>query len=399
MPVYKFKAVTVEGKTVIGQEIADSIFHAEKIITGRGYFLESVKQIQSNDLYTRKSNIKTSDFILYNQEFISLLKAGLTIPDILELVSKDIKDKSFYRTLLQLKKHVQEGLALSEACAKYPNIFTPLYITTLKIGEKSGSLETVLIHYHRTLKQQSKIQGIVKQAMVYPVFLFITLVTILGILFIFVLPRFAELYTDIGTTLPLPTLVLVNIVEKIHIWLPLIAAAFFITLLTFKAYLKEESRKVKWDKLKFKFPFLGKILLRYTQANLTRSLAMLLKSGTPLLEAIQTTEESFTNKAFCQSLQACSKSISEGSTLASCITQENLLPDSAIKMVQVGEASGELPEMLLEVADYFDNILESQLNKVSSLIEPIMMLLMGFMIGGTIIIMYLPIFFMAEVLG
>lgn len=399
MPVFEFEAITVEGKAIIGQEIAESQSAAEELIKNRGHFLKSAKQITSNKLSSRKSRISTNEFILFNQEFISLLKAGLTIPDSLELVSRGKKENHFYGVLNQIKKHVQEGLALSEACTRYPNIFNPLYITTLKIGEKSGSLENVLEHYQSTLKQQSKIHGIVKQAMIYPIFLLITLVVIMTVLFVFVLPRFAELYSDIGTTLPLPTLMLVNIVEKIHIWFPFLIFISFLGLLAFKAFLKTENGMFKWDKFKFNLPFIGKILLQYAQVHLARSLAMLLKSGTPLLEAIQTTEQSFNNMAFCKSLQSCSKGLSEGSTLASCITHEKLLPDSAIKMIQVGEASGSLPEMLLEIAAYFDNILESQLNKISSLIEPIMMLLMGVMIGGTIIIMYLPIFFMAEVLG
>lgn len=399
MPVYEFKAITDGGNTVTGQEIAESQSALEELIQSRGHFLQSVKPVNTNTLSSIKSRINTNEFILFNQEFISLLKAGLTIPDSLELVSRGKKENHFYQILIQIKKHVQEGLSLSEACLRYPNTFDPLYITTLKIGEKSGSLENVLEHYQKTIKQQSKIHGIVKQAMIYPIFLFITLIVIMTVLFVFVLPRFAELYSDIGTTLPLPTLILVKIVDKIYLWFPSLLFLSFLSLLSFKAWHKTKQGKHKWDKFKFKIPFIGKILLQYAQVHLVRSLAMLLKSGTPLLEAIQTTGQSFDNMAFSQSLKFCTRRLTEGSTLANCIAEEKLLPDSAIKMVQVGEASGSLPEMLFEIASYFDSILESQLNKVSSLIEPIMMLLMGIMIGGTIIVMYLPIFFMAEVLG
>lgn len=399
MPVFEYKAITESGQTLVGQEVAASKSALAQQFQNKGMFLQSARPVRIRLSKIHRSKVGTDEFLLFNQEFIALLKAGLTIPESLELVARGHDDSKLRQTLAKLKTEVTEGQALSDACKHYPEIFPPLYITTLRIGEKSGTLKEVLAHYQKTLSQQAHIRGIVKQAMIYPLFLFITLVAIMTILFVFVLPRFVQLYTDIGATLPLPTQIIVNLVETMAWWLPAAIGTFIVGFLIWRSWLKAPSGRLKWDGLKFKIPVIGSILKQYAQVHLVRSLAMLLQSGTPLLDALTTIGSSFTNRFFAHSIEASAQLLSSGTNLAQSMKQQHILPDSALKMIEVGEASGALADMLLEIASYFDNLLETRLNRMATLIEPIMMLIMGVMIGGTIIIMYLPIFYMAEVVG
>jgi type IV pilus assembly protein PilC len=287
---------------------------------------------------------------------------------------------------------------LSQAFSIYPEVFDPVFTTAVMTAEKTGNLSLALDKYQHYLRQQVDLRRKISQAMVYPLFLLVTLFIILGILFVFVLPRFVALYADFGGKLPLPTQMLVAVVSHLH-WYILFAAAGALLLWSgWKHWSSTEANLARRDSILERIPLLGQIFSYSSIAQLGRMLESMLAGGTPLVEALRVTIPSTGNRALAVRLRNTMDLVIAGNSLTNAVEQSGLMPRAAVKLIQVGEATGKLDTMLGEVATFFEERVATLLARVMTLIEPILMLLMGFIIGGIVIVMYLPIFYIVEVI-
>jgi type IV pilus assembly protein PilC len=302
------------------------------------------------------------------------------------------------QVMSRVVKNVRAGMLLSQACAEHPDVFDTLFIAAVRTGEKTGELPTVLARYHDSLRRQVALRKKISQALAYPVFLLVTLLVILGVMFSFVMPRFVSMYANFDARLPLPTQWLLAAVEHF----PLIALAggamSALILFAWKSFSTTPAGRLQIDQWKLRAPLLGNATRTAAVAHLARSLATLLAGGTPLLEALRTVQESFPNRAYALQVAEVAERVTQGESLTKAVRAAGLMPDTAVKMLQVGEASGGLDRMLAEMAQYYEEALENRLARIMALVEPALVLLMGLMIGGIIIVMYLPIFNLAEVI-
>jgi len=398
MPVYTYDALSENGTRAHGEEIALSEAVLRQDLARRGFLVQAIRPKRQGLGFTRRQRIKPETFLLFNQEFTALLRAGLTISDALKLAADRPDSPALSQVLQHVDAAVRGGMALSEACAQHGEVFDSLYLAALKTGEKTGALASVLAKYQLHLRQRVELDRKIGHALAYPLFLLITLVVILTVLFIFVLPRFVTLYADFGAQLPYPTRVLISLVSMLPYWLPLIIVSAVLGWASWRAWLRKAAVRIRVDALKEKLPLLGGIQRHTSIAQLARTLSTLLSGGMPLVEAMQITADSLTNRYRAGLLNEVRKQVTGGATLASAVKSTQLLPSTAVKMIEVGEASGGLDAMLVEVAIFHEEALANSLTRMMALIEPILMLLIGVFVGGIIIVMYLPIFYIVDVI-
>jgi type IV pilus assembly protein PilC len=345
----------------------------------------------------RAARVSPEDFALFNQEFMALVRAGLTVPDALALASDRPDCPALGKILARVNEDVRGGMAFSEACARHPEAFERLYLAGARTGEKTGDLAAVLARYQDYLRHRVALRKKVGQALAYPIVLLIALVVILAILFAFVMPRFVAMYADLGAALPYPTRVLLSIVEHLYIAGPALVGAAVLAVWAWRRWLALESGRRQAHRLLERLPYFGEVNRVVVAAQLTRSLATLLAGGTPLVEALRTAASALTNQLYLDRLEVATRRVNDGASLADAVRASGLLPPMAARMIQVGEASGGLDAMLGEVAQFYEEILDRRLGRAMALIEPLLMLLMGLLIGGIIIVMYLPVFHMADI--
>lgn len=398
LPIYYYAALSERGLLTKGEKAAVSVQALRDELVAQGLFVQDIRRKRSGIQLFQRERVSPEHFLLFNQEFTALIRAGLTIPDALVLAANRPDNPALGRMLQRVLEDVRVGVLFSDACARYPDVFEGLYISALRTGEKTGDLVKVLARYQDYLKHRVALRKKISQALAYPTFLLIALAVILGVLFMFVLPRFVTMYADFGAELPWATRVLVAFVDRFVIIGPLLALGVGGAWLAWRRWTATERGRFAVDGIKERLPYVGPLNRIVATAQLTRSLSTLLGGGTPLVQAMRTTREGLSNRLYAARLDVATQKVTEGESLARAAQAVELLPDTAIKMIEVGEASGGLDTMLAEVAQFYEEVLDNRLARVMALIEPVLMLLMGLLIGTIIIIMYLPIFRMADII-
>jgi type IV pilus assembly protein PilC len=397
MPLFIYTAFTDQGVRLTGEAAAGSEQALRTELAGRGLLVRELRPKRAGfGLPARR--IRPEEFALFNQEFMALTRAGLTIPDALALAAHRPDSPALGSILVRVHDDVRNGVPLSDACARHPEAFERLYLTTLRTGEKTGDLARVLARYQEYLRHRVALRKKLSQALAYPTFLLLALAVILVVLFVFVMPRFVAMYADLGADLPWPTRVLLSVVEHLYIVVPAIVAVVVAVVFGWRRLTATEAGRRQVDVIKERLPYIGGLARIVAAAQLARSLSTLLAGGTPLVEALQTASGSLGNQVYIDRLGQVTQQVIEGGSLAKAVRNTQLMPEMAARMIEVGEASGGMEAMLAEVAQFYEETLDSRLTRIMTLIEPLLMLLMGVLIGGIIIVMYLPVFHMADII-
>ena len=396
LPLFNYIALAENGATLNGESVAVSEEALRGELLQRGLLVREVRA-KGAGLGLRR-RVRPEEFVLFNQEFMALVRAGLTVPDALALAAERPDSPRLGQILARVREEVGNGLALSQACARHPEAFEPLYLAAVRTGEKTGDYAGVLGRYQEYLRHRVALRKKLGQALAYPLFLLVALAVILAVLFVFVLPRFTAMYADMGATLPLATRVLIAMVDRLPLLAAGVAGATALALWAWRGWLAGEAGQRSRDRLRERLPYLGELARLAITAQLARSLATLLAGGTPLVEALRTAASSISNRVYLDRLAAVTQSVTEGSSLAQAVRAAALMPPMAARLIEVGEASGNLDAMLAEVAQFYEETLDQRLARAMALIEPLLMLLMGVLVGGIIVVMYLPVFHLANVI-
>lgn len=398
MPSYHYKAFSYRGNLITGEAVAASTEDLRRQLSDNGLLVHKASRRGVGGLgWLTRDKVKTESFLLFNQELIALIRAGIPIPEALALVA-DRPDQPFLqRTVRRVLEDVNHGSSFSQACSAHPQVFDPLYLSALKVGEKSGRLASVLARYQDYLKTRHSLKQKLSKAMAYPIFLLLTLLAVVSVLFAFVLPRFIEMYANFNARLPAPTRLLISLVENFYITVPFLVLAVVLAGTSYRYWVVTEKGRLAIDKLKLDLPYFGGFARAHSAAQMTRMFSTLLASGMPLVETMTTISDGLTNRAFAQQLAAARNSVADGESLAAALDAEKLLPKTALKVIQAGETAGNLAEMLGDVALHHEQLLENRIERLLSLFEPALMLLLGIFVGGIIVVMYLPIFSIADV--
>ena len=338
-----------------------------------------------------RRKIRSREFVIFNQQFLALIQAGLPILKSLELLTQREKDEQFRTILLDISERVKGGALLSEAF-EAQGMFPRVYTASLFAGEKSGGLEEVLARFIQYQKTVNATRNKIKTALAYPSILAVLLVVLVSFLLAEVVPRFAQFYAGMDAALPAMTVLLVNISQAIrgHLVAGMLVSAALLVVLTMWA--RSIRGRSHIDRLKLRLPVIGEVWSKFLFAQLSRTLSTLLSGGTPLVGSLEIVADSTGNRVVTQALNRAVVAVREGQSLSRSLEPSGVVPEVAIEMIEVGESSGNLSEMLGHVADFYDEEVNTRLNQLFTYIEPILLMILAIIVAFVLIALYLPIF-------
>ncbi len=389
------RVADANGRVFSHVEAAGTLEEARQKLAERGLFVYSVRLrsgLISGMLGVRKERkIGGNDFLILNQQFNTLIKAGLPILRALDLLATRATAPKLRPVLTQIRDRVREGKSLSEAVDE-AGVFSKMYSTAILAGEKSGNLSGVLDYFIAYQRVSTGVKKKILATLVYPTLLVTVASIIVTYLVTVVIPKFALLYRDLGVELPGPTKFLVTVTVDYRYYILGLIVAFFLTLLGLFFWSRSEEGGVAFDKLKFRIPILGETLLKFQVAQFCRTLATLLTGGTPLVGALQTAAESITSKLVRGTVGRATQMVREGESLHGALSSSGVMPEMALDMIEVGESSGALAPMLNSVAEFYEEEVGLRLGAMVAVIEPVILIFMGLLVAFILISLYLPIF-------
>ena len=403
MAVFAYRVARPDGSTIHGHVEGENESLVRAKLESQGLL---VFNLHSRGIASAKTEpswswgkLPLEQFLVFNQELVALVKSGLPILRIWDLLIERAGHTGFQRTLRDVREDIRGGASASEALAKHPRYFPELYVATVKAGEQSGNLPEVLQRYVAYLKLMVGLRQKVKKAISYPIVLTGIGLAVVGFLLTYVMPTFVSVYGDSAKTLPWATQVLLDVVTHAESRLLPAAVVLIGIILGVHAYYATSAGQMALDRLVLKLPLVGQIVVKHNTVQLTRTLGTILAGGTPLVDALQGARGAVSNKWISQEMIGAVNEIREGATLANALDRPRVLPKLAIEMLSVGEETGSLDTMLRDVAEFYEADLDTRLTQLTTWIEPALLLVMGVLVGGIVIVMYLPVFQMAGAVG
>ena len=389
------RVADANGRVFSHVEAAGTLEEARQKLADRGLFVYSVKSrsgLITGMLGVRKERkIGGNDFLILNQQFNTLIKAGLPILRALDLLATRATAPKLRPVLTQIRDRVREGKSLSEAVDE-AGVFSKMYSTAILAGEKSCNLSGVLDYYIAYQRVSTGVKKKILATLVYPTLLVTVAAIIVTYLVTAVIPKFAMLYRDLGVQLPGPTKFLVTVTVDYRYYILGLIAAVFLALLGVYFWSRSEEGGVAFDRIKFRIPILGETLLKFQVAQFCRTLATLLTGGTPLVSALQTAAESITSRLLRGTVGRATQMVREGESLHGALSASRVMPELALDMIEVGESSGALAPKLNSVAEFYEEEVGLRLGAMVAVIEPVILIFMGLLVAFILISLYLPIF-------
>jgi len=402
MPSYKCKIAFNDGKIIERVIQSGSVNLIKKQVAQDGGFLVKAKRTGGSSFFLsflQNQKLKPKDFYSFNQEFLTLLRAGLPVVIAFDGIIEK-QDKGFFSSILKnIQTDISEGESISNAFEKYENVFSPLYIATLKSGEASGNIPDAIEEYLEYFERSQQIRQKIRAASVYPAILTICSIFVVAFLIIFVVPAITGTFVEAGASLPVFTRILLQFSDIIRSYFLIIFLGFVFIIWGVSLYLKTEQGKLVFDTFYLKVPFLGELSVIYSTALFTSSLATVLSGGLALNHALRISKGLIRNGFMQAGIKNAVESIEKGEGFARALKKENIFPDMALRMMAAGEEGGNLEKVLRDVARFYQKEVEARLSVIASTIEPVLMVLMGFVIGFIMLAMYMPIFQMAGTMG
>ena len=389
------RVADADGRVFSHVEAANTLEEARQKLVDRGLYVYSVQSRGGRlaDLLRQKNGrqIGGSEFLILNQQFNTLIKAGLPILKSLDLLATRASSPKLRPVISQIRDRVREGKSLSEAVDE-AGVFSKVYSTAILAGEKSGNLPGVLDQYIAYQRVSTGVRKKILATLVYPVLLISVAVVIVTYLVTAVIPKFALLYRDLGAELPTPTRLLIALtVDYRFVFLGVVALMAFAAAAVF-LWSRTQEGGTAFDRLKFRLPVIGDTLLKFQVAQFSRTLSTLLTGGTPLVAGLQTASDAITSKLLRATVGQATQMVREGESLHSALASKGVMPEMALDMIEVGESSGALSPMLNSVAEFYEEEVNLRLGALVSLIEPILLIFMGLLVAFILISLYLPIF-------
>jgi type IV pilus assembly protein PilC len=396
MPQFRYKAARPDGTVLDDRMEGDSEASVRMQLEQQGLLIFTVEGAGARAAlfpsFLPGQKLSLREFLVFNQEFLALVKAGLPVLRVFDLLAERAMRPRFQAALQGVRHEIRGGASMSEAMAKHPTFFSELYRASLRSGEQTGNVVEVLQRYIAYLKLVISVREKVVKALAYPAFLIVVGAMVVLFLLLYVMPTFAEIYGHGKGSLPLPTQMLLTLVENAQLWLPWMAAGS----LGFAALVYQWARtprgRARLDRVSLRLPLVGDILLKSEIVRMARTLSTILSGGLPLLQALQITSGAITNRVVSEALVRATDRVREGGGLAASLKEEHFMPPMTLEMIEVGETSGALETMLMDVAEFHEGELDLRLSQLTTWIEPVLLLVMGFIVGGIVIIMYLPVF-------
>ena len=405
MAVYVWEGTSAAGKSIKGEmEAATSqqVFNAlkaqritpnSKRIREKGKGLERELKIPGFG-----AKVKTRDIVIFTRQFATMIDAGLPLIQGLEVLGKSHDNPAMKKVLMDIREFVSQGGTLADGMARHPKAFDDLFVNMVAAGETGGILDIILERLAGYLERMDKLKRQVKTAMIYPGVVVAAAMIVTSILLIFVIPTFADLFNDFGAALPAPTRLVLAVSDFMVAYGHFIFATGFLFFWMFKRFCKTERGQRILHPLYLKIPVMGELIRKVAVARFARTLGTMLSSGVPILDALLICARTAGNKVVEAEISRVRVAISEGKPVAEPLENSQVFPSMVVRMIEVGEATGAMDAMLQKIADFYDDEVNNAVNGLKQLIEPIMILVLGTLVGGLVIAMYLPIFKLGSVI-
>ena len=400
---FRCRLGTPGGDIIEGIYVADSEARLRRELEEKGLYVLAIQRGGAFGLGSlglpRRRRIATREFLVFNQELATLLKAGMPLVQSLEILRRRVTNPVFKSVLDDVYDRVRSGNSLSEAFESHGGMFPGVYTASLLAGEKSGSLEQVIRRYVTYVKVVSGVKRKTISALVYPAILLLLSVGVVSIIVLRVVPEFGAFYDQFGAELPLSTRIIVAISNFAGSYFVLLLLTIAGVSLTFWAWLRRPGSRVRFDRWVLRIPSLGGIAQKFATSQAARTLATLLGGGIPLVNAIDVAARSIQNQYLARELQTAGQQVREGRALSAAMSDSGAFPDVSIKMVEVGEQTGALQEMLNSLADFYDEEIETNLGRFITVIEPALLVIMGVIIAALLLSLYMPLFQLSNALS
>jgi type IV pilus assembly protein PilC len=394
---FAYKVRTREGRVLDGKMEADGEAAVANRLRSQGLVpIQIAKESKVNmkmEIRLRPPKVKLKDLAVFSRQFATMINSGLSLIRALNILAEQTENDLLATTIKSLTDDVQRGSSLSAAMSKHPKVFTKLFVSMVRAGETGGQLDTVLLRVAENYEADYRLRQEVKSAMTYPVVVAGIAVILVSVMLMFIVPTFANMFTDLGGELPLPTKILLSLSKQSKILIPLFVVLSVVGFITYKkARAKNADVRLRADKLKLKVPVFGKLFLKVALSRFSRTLGLLLRAGVPVLQALDIVSDTTGNEVITRATLDVKDSVRSGESMASPLERHDVFPPMVVQMISVGEDTGALDAMLDKVADFYDQEVKSTTEQLTSMIEPVMIAVLGGIVGSMIVALYLPMF-------
>ena len=394
MPVYKWKARTVKGEVHDGELTAAN---PQEVIgyLRRKRLIPVAVNVKPKELkLSLGGGVSTRDVVLFSRQFATMINSALPLVQCLSILTQQTDNPKFRETINSIRVDVEAGNTLADSMGKYPKMFSNLYISMIGAGETGGILDTIMLRLSEYLEKNDAIKRKIKGAMIYPAVVFSAAMGCISILLIFVIPIFSAMFEEMGQELPLPTKIVVNLSDFLIGYWYLIVIAIVGFVVGLSRFRKTDRGEFLFDAFLLKVPVLGDLLRKSSVARFTRTLGTLISSGVSILDGLEVTARTAGNRVVHDAVMGSRVSIAGGETITKPLKEADVFPPMVIQMINVGEQTGGLDSMLIKIADFYEEEVDTAVEALTAALEPIMIVFLGVVVGGMVVAMYLPIFSM-----
>ena len=400
---YQCRLASSTGEIVEGLYVADSEARLRHELEEKGLFVLSLKPkgaIAGLPFHLpQRRGVATREFLVFNQELATLLRAGMPLVQSLELLKRRVTSPTFRMVLDDVHDRVRGGAALSEAFAAHGSLFPSVYTASLMAGERSGNLDAVLRRFVEYTKIIATVRRKTISALVYPIILIVLALALVSIIVLKVVPAFSDFYASFGANLPLVTRIIVAVSDTVREYGVFLAVGLVAAVALFVAWVRRPGQQAKFDRIVLSVPVVGDIAAKFATSQMARTLATLLGGGLPLVHALDIASKSVGNQYMARQLDVVSARVREGQSFSSALDARKVFPEVAVKMAEVGESTGALQDMLNTVADFYDEEISTNMERFVTLVEPVLLVIMGIVIAGLLLALYMPLFQLSSVLA
>jgi type IV pilus assembly protein PilC len=393
MPTYAWKGKNKTGKMQEGVLTADSKDQVIQALRRQQIMVSAVTE-KGKELAIPKfgGGVKQKEIAIFTRQFSVMIDAGLPLVQCLEILGTQQKNRVFQKVLFQVRQDVESGMTLADSLRKHPKVFNDLFSNMIAAGESGGILDTILQRLSTYIEKRVKLQSAVRSAMIYPTAVITIAIGVVVVILWKVIPTFAMLFEGLGATLPLPTRITIAASRFLGRFMPVIVLALGAFAFFLHRYYQTYKGRRQIDAFLLKVPVLGDVLRKISVARFCRTLGTLIQSGVPILEGLEITARTSGNAIVEDAIMATRKSIEEGKTISGPLEETGVFPSMVVQMISVGEQTGALDAMLSKIADFYEDEVDEAVENLMALLEPVMILFLGVMIGGIVISMYMPMF-------
>jgi type IV pilus assembly protein PilC len=395
---FQYKVKDKTGKLVEGSLEAENAQLVVSKLRSMGFTPIEIQQQGGTSLQRElkipglSDRVKLKDVAVFSRQFATMINSGLSLLRSLYILAEQTESKPLAEIVNQVRMDVEKGASLSQALAKHPKAFNRLYVSMVKAGEVGGALDSVLLRLAETIEKQVELRRKVKSAMTYPVVVAALVLIIVTAMLLFVIPMFQNIYKQLGGKLPAPTQFLISISSVCRKFWYLIFGVEIGSVFAFRKWVNSEEGRKRWDAIKLRVPIFGKLVRKTALARFSRTLSALVRSGVPILESLDIVADTSGNHVVAEAVRDTQGAVKRGEPLSKKLEDHDVFPPMVVQMMAVGEETGALDEMLDKIADFYDQEVEATVDALTSLIEPLLIVVMGVCVGGMIISLYLPMF-------